>query len=375
MSVPLSRLPELYAPVETIETPAILVDLDVMDRNMRRMEQLVVEHDVALRSHAKTHKIADIAHQQVALTNARGIMCQTLDECVHMARNGIEDIHLARMVVTRPKVERVVKLADEIDHFVISVDGPANFEPLQETANRRGVTVNVVLEIDVNVGRTGVAPNDALETARSIQAQPNLQFEGILGHDGLVKTTAETVEAYEEAIAETVGSLRGVVETLEADGIAVSEVKTGSSATAGYAVQHSDVTEINPGRYPFFDGLHVRYDPRVTVDDCAVSVLTTVISKPTTDRVVVDAGSKIISPIGDPKPISTASSAIRYRAASSEHGTVDVSEYDGTVEVGDQLEFIVPSVNHSINLVDSLIGVREERVEAIWEVQARGASK
>lgn len=369
------RLPAPNDPLSAIETPSLVVDLDRMERNVDRMVSIAEEHGVTLRSHAKTHKVAEIANRQANLPCASGIMCQTLDECIVMARNGITDIHLARMVVAESKLEKLVRIADRIDRFAVSVDHPDTFEPLQTVAKRYDTTVEVVLELDVNVRRTGVRPEEALETARAITRQSHLRFEGILGHDGLVKTDAETLAEYEAAVDRTVSKLADVEATLEDAGIAVPEVKTGSSATAEYAARHGVVTELNPGRYPFWDGLHLQHRPDLSIEDCAVSVLTTVISRPTTDRAIVDAGRKVLSPIETPVPVSERKPDLDFHRATSEHGIVDVTAHDGEIEVGDRLSFVVPSVNDAINLADHLVGVRDGRVETVWPVQARGASK
>ncbi|WP_137290628.1 alanine racemase [Natronorubrum halophilum] len=368
--------PRLDQSRDDLETPAVVVDLDTMEANMREFAEFAQRHDVALRSHVKTHKIPDIAHRQEELSGGDGILCQTLSEAEVMAQNGISDIYLSYMVVEESKLDRLVRLSERLESFATTVDCPGNIDPLQAAADRHGATVDAVLEIDVGLGRTGVPPGEpALEMAARIVDAENLSFAGLMGFEGHVNGEAESEADYERLCEAAMDELQGTAELLESDGVPVDDVRVGSTGTARHSGKHPVVTEINPGMYPFNDANVVSWAGPIGPADCALTVLTTVISKPADDRVIVDAGSKTMSFDVDRQPIPNERDDIEYVTASEEHGWIDSSDADEPIEVGDRLEFIVPHVCTTVNLHDTLIGTRDGRVEEVWNVQARGKEK
>lgn len=366
--------PSLYESTAGMETPALLVDLDTMDANIRDYAAFAADNGIRLRSHVKTHKNAEIARRQHKFSDGGGIACQTLGEVEVMAKNGLDDVYLSYQVVGERKLRRLVWLAQKLDRFATTVDGPGNVHPLQAVAADHDVTIDVILEIDVGVGRTGVAPGrPALEMANFVADQPNLNFRGILAYEAHVKSQAETRAEYEKYCTAAMDRAQETVELLESEGVSVEEVKVGGTATSKYSGTHPVVTEINPGMYPFMDVGELEHRPfDVEKDDCAATVLTTVISKPAADRAVVDAGSKTLSMDKPQYPVPKHRDDIEYVNASEEHGWLDVSDAEDPVEVGDRLEFIVPHVCTTINLHDTIVGVRNGRVEELWDVQARG---
>jgi len=360
---------ELYEPVSGIETPAVVVDLDVMERNIEEYATFAEEHDVALRSHAKTHKTPAIAHYQHDRTGA-GIVCQTLGEVEMFADTGIEDIYLTYMVVGESKLDRLVGVSERIDTLQTTVDGPGNIDPLQAAAARHDTTIETVLEIDVGVNRVGVAHEDAPEMAAYVADQPTLEFAGVMGYEGHINGLADSEEEYEQLCWEAMEELADTVDRIEDNGVPVDEVKVGSTGTSLYSGKHPVVTEINPGMYAFND---VGQLNRVEKDDCALTVHTTVISAPTDDRVVVDAGSKTISmDIDGRQPLPKNRDDLEYYRYSEEHGYVDTGDCNEQLAVGDRLELIIPHVCTTVNLHDTIVGVRDGRVEAVWEVAGRG---
>lgn len=377
MSVPtLTALkPDLFADLNDVETPAVVVDLDVMERNMRRYVDFADEHDVALRCHTKTHKIPELAHWQTDQTGA-GIICQTLSEVEVMAQAGIDDIYLSYMVIGDSKLDRLAHLATKLDSFATTVDGPGNIDPLQRAAARNDTTIDVVLEIDIGLERVGVLPEDAVEMAEYLAEQPDLDVAGVMAYEGHIGYGDKTDDDYERECAAAMDELEAIVNRIEDAGIQIPDVKVGSTPTSLYSGKHPVVTEINPGMFPFMDA-HLLEVPHVEKADCALSVLTTVISAPTDDRVIVDAGSKSISLEIDYDPLvkSDAHEGARYYNASEEHGWVDVGDCDADLAVGDRVEFIPPHVCPTINLHDTLVGVRDGVVEEVWAVQGRGKVK
>ena len=369
--------PELQDAKDEIETPAVLVDLDAMDRNMADYVDFADEQGISLRSHVKTHKIPDIAHQQHRMTGG-GILCQTLSEAEVMADNGIDDIYLSYMVVEQAKLPRLLRLSEKLDKFATTVDGPGNIQPLQDAAKANDVELDVILEFDIGLNRVGVPTVDeAIELAEYIHGLSNLRFAGIMAYEAHVSGQADSQAEFEELCHQAMEEVADWVQAIERETpVTIEEVKVGGTSTSKFSGKHPIVTEINPGMYPFNDvGELRRRSYELTKRDCAATVLSTVISKPTASRAVVDAGSKAISmDIDGLLPIPKHREDIEYVRSSEEHGwlTFD-SETD--IEVGDKIEFIIPHVCTTINLHDSVVGYRDERVEEVWEVQARGKEK
>ncbi|WP_232833829.1 alanine racemase [Saliphagus sp. LR7] len=381
MRPPSDLKPDLFETTDEIETPAILVDLDAMERNMAKYASFAKEQRVALRSHVKTHKIPDLAHRQEELTGGDGIVCQKLSEAEVMAQNGIDDIYLTYMVVGEEKLNRLVWLSEHVDEFATTVDGEGNILPLQEAAARHGVTVDVVLELDVGLNRVGVQPGaPATEVADLILEQPNLNLAGIMAYEAHVTQEAETASEYERLCMAVMDEVEEAVDRIEdVTGAAIDEVKVGGTATSKFSGRHPVVTEINPGMYPFNDVGELGRRPfEVDKEDCALTVLTSVISTAADDRVIVDGGSKTMSmdlAAYDIYPLPKNRDDIAYERYSEEHGWIDTSESNEEFTVGDRLEFIAPHVCTTINLHDTIVGVRDGVVKEVWEVQARGKLK
>jgi D-serine deaminase-like pyridoxal phosphate-dependent protein len=363
----------LYDPTEEVETPAVLVDLDVMEANVRRYADFAEEHGVRLRSHTKTHKTPALAHYQHRVTGG-GIVCQTPGEVEVMAQNGIEDIYLTYMVVGERKLDRLTWIADSVEQFATTVDGPGNILPLQEAAARRDVTVNTVLELDTGMGRVGTPYERAVERAELIDEQPNLNFDGVMAYEGQItgEDDVRTPAEYEARCFEVMDEVQAAVEGIEAAGIPVEEVRVGSTATSYYSGKHPVVTEINPGMYVFNDHRLVQVSPDVDPENCALTVASTVISTEAEDRIVVDAGSKSIARDVDLPPMAVGYEGLDYFTASEEHGWVDTSDCEETFAVGDRIEWVPPHVCTTVNLHDTLVGTRDGHVEEVWNVQGRG---
>lgn len=372
LRTPADVSPNLYQSVDELETPVALVDLDAMDRNVDDFVSFAREYGVNLRSHVKTHKIPDLAHMQHRRSGG-GVVCQTLSEAEVMAQNGIDDIYLSYMVVEESKLDRLVWLSERLSAFATTVDGRGNIDPLQSAAARHDATVRAVLEIDLGYGRVGVPPGEeAVELAQYLDDAPNVDFGGVMCFEAHVKSAAESKADLERLCSEAMDAVEDAVEDIETAGVTVPEVKVGGTATSKFSGKHPIVTEINPGMYPFNDTgeLDIR-GFELSKSDCALTVLSTVISKPAADRVVVDAGSKSISLDVDRMPIPKNRDDLSYVRASEEHGWIDVSDASD-LAVGDRIEFIVPHVCTTINLHDTLVGARDGEVREVWDVQARG---
>lgn len=377
LPTPSDTPPSIGTPVEEVETPAVLVDLDTMERNLAEYHEVAAEHGVSLRSHVKTHKTPALAHRQGEFPASGGIVCQTLSEAEVMAHGGHDDIYLSYMVVEPSKCTRLVRLAETVDSFATTVDCRGNVDPLQAAAAERGSTVDVVLEIDVGLNRVGIAPGEgAVELANYVADCPNLRLSGLMAYEGHIAYAPEgpeTPEEYEAACLAAMDDVADAVAGIEASGVPVPEVKVGSTPTSRYSCRHEAVDEINPGMYVFNDARLCDITPDVTPADCALTVLSTVISKTVDDRVVVDAGSKSICPDVDRAPMARRE-GLSYYSASEEHGWIRVDDGVG-VAVGDRVAFVPPHVCTTVNLHDTLVGVRDGRVEELWSVQGRGKVK
>lgn len=368
-------LPRLGEPAADLETPAVIADLDAVERNMHSFANLADEHGVALRVHTKAHKTPELARRQQALA-PDGVLCQTLGEAEIMVRHGIEDVLLVCPVVSRSKLERVVWLAEKCSHFAMMVDEPANLEPLAGVAAERGTTVDVVLEVDVGLRRMGVQPAAAVEVGERIRDAEGVALHGILGHDAHLPYIADDEAELASLCADTAATLGETADDLRsALGVSELTVTSGHSATAPFMAEQDAITELDPGRYVFNDADLLRRGPHVSLEDCALTVLTTVIARPTDDRAICDAGSKTISYNTDaPDPVATGDAAVGFPGRSSEHGHLDVSDAPD-VAVGDRLEFVVPNAYGPINVQDVLPAVADGRVRELWTVAARGMDK
>ncbi len=367
--------PTLGQPVETLPTPAVVADLDVLDRNIGTVRELAERHDVDVCSHTKAHKIPALARRQQREFEG-GLMCQKLSEAEVMVRHGLDDLLLVCPVVDDPKLDRLCWVAERTERFATTVDGPGNIDPLCDAARRNDTTVDVILEIDTGLERMGVEPGEpAREMARYIEDRPNIEFAGILGHDSQVTYGAETDSAFEAGCRDVVEKLETTVDAVAHAGIDPGRVISGSTATAPYVASADVVTDIDPGRYVFNDVEMIEHAPTVSAENCGMTVHTTVIARPTPDRAIVDAGSKTVSFLGSLMPVPRNREGIDFFEKSSEHGYVDVSGAETPVEVGDRLEFIVPNLYGAVNLRETIPAVRDGRIEELWHVAARGRDK
>lgn len=347
-----------------------------MERNIDRYASFAEDHDIQLRSHVKTHKTPALAHRQHDRTDG-GICCQTLSEVEVMAAAGIDDIYLSYMVVGERKLNRLVNLSKDLPSFATTVDGRGNVDPLQSAAAAHDVIIDVIMEVDIGLGRTGVPTRkQSVDLAKYIVEQPNLSFQGLLAYEANVKNEAKSEAEFEQQCEAVMNEVAAVVNDIEDANINVLEVKVGGTATSLYSGTHPVVTEINPGMYPFMDVGELELRPwEVSLKDCAATIRSTVISAPDDDRAVVDAGSKSLGVDKPQQPMLKHLETVAYVTSSEEHGWLDTSERREPLAVGDRVSLVAPHVCTTVNLHDTIIGIRDERVATVWNVQARGKVK
>lgn len=358
--------------IHDLETPVVLVDLDVLERNIARMAERARTLGVRLRPHAKTHKVVEVGRRQIA-AGATGLSVAKTSEAEVFATAGFDDLFIAYPVVGADKARRLLALAERLRRLAVGVDSIEGASTLAGAFRAASRSLDVVLKIDVGLHRVGVLPERAAEIARRLADLPGLRLRGIFTHAGQ-GYGEETPDGIAKVARHEGRTMAAVADELRRAGLAVEEVSVGSTPTAREAMAQPGVTECRPGNYVYHDGSQVALGT-CTAADCALTVLATVVSVPAADRAVVDAGSKTLS--SDPlRPHAEGFGQMpgrrsRIQRLSEEHGVV-VVEGGESFRVGERVR-IIP--NHACvvsNLHDRVIGVRGESVESELAVAARG---
>src|SRR5438093_842234 len=358
--------------IHDLETPVVLIDLDVLERNITRMAERARACGVRLRPHAKTHKVIEVGRRQIA-AGATGLALAKPSEAEVFAEAGFDDLFIAYPVVGADKARRLLALAGRLRRLAVGVDSVEGASTLASAFREARRRLDVMLKIDTGLHRVGVLPERALETARRLADLPGLRLRGIFTHagHGYGEPTPDGVAQVARHEGRTMAA---VAEELRGAGIAIEEVSVGSTPTAREAMAQAGVTECRPGNYVYHDGSQVALGT-CAPGDCAMTVLATVVSVPASDRAVVDAGSKTLST--DPlRPNANGYGQIvgrrsRLQRMSEEHGVVVVEGGD-SFRVGERVR-ILP--NHACvvsNLHDRIVGIRGESVETELKVAARG---
>ncbi len=357
--------------IEDLPTPAVLVDLDALEHNIARQADRARAAGVKLRPHAKTHKCPEIARMQLA-AGAAGISLAKTSEAEVFADAGFEDIFIAYPVVGLGKAERLLALSDRL-RLAVGCDSLEGATRLSETFRAAGRRLDALLKIDCGYHRVGVLPENAWPIVRRIAELPGISLRGLFTHAGHAYQ-AETPEAVAEIGRQEGVILAATAAALSQEGIPIAEISVGSTPTARHAMRVPGVTECRPGNYVFHDGSQVALGT-CGPEDCALTILATIVSVPASNRAVVDAGSKTLSqdtlrprPNGHGLILGTQT---RLVSLTEEHGVARVEPGD-RFRVGDRVR-ILP--NHACvvsNLHDRLYGVRNGRVETEFRVAARG---
>ena len=361
----------LGSPIGALATPAVLVDLDVLERNIARMAARAREAGVRLRPHAKTHKCPPIGRLQRA-AGAWGLSVAKVGEAEVFADAGFDDLFVAYPVVGEDKGRRLVALADRV-RLAVGVDSVEGACTLATPFHAARRALDVLLKVDVGYGRVGVLPEHAVALARQIVDVPGLRLRGVFTHAGH-GYLAETKAAIDEIAKQEGERLAATAAELRAAGLPVDEVSVGSTPTAALAMRVPGVTECRPGNYVFHDASQVALGT-CGIEDCALTVVATVVSVPASDRAVVDAGSKTLSsdplrprPGGYGQLLDRRS---RIEKLSEEHGVIAVADGE-SFRVGERVRILPNHACVVANLHDRLIGVSGGRVESVLTVAARG---
>ncbi len=360
-----------------LDTPALCVDLDALEANLATLQATVSRNGIASRPHAKTHKCPAIARLQLE-SGSVGICTAKVSEAEVMLEHGIERVLMTTANVTPFKIERAMGLTRWYPGFVHATDTPENARDLSEAAQATGVTANVVVDVDPGGHRTGITPGrPALELAQLVDRLPALRLRGMLCYDG----GSQHVHGFQERRAQTLERLAPAAETFEMMERAGLDTEIFSGGGTGtYNIDHETpgFTDVQVGSYVFMDAQYLAIggatDSEVYSDfEPSLTILTTVLNSQYAGRVTTDAGAKACT-INQPWPIVKGESGMSYRSGSDEFGTLRYENPSRTYQVGDKLELIVSHCDPVVNLYDQMYATRNDRVEAVWRIAARGRS-
>ncbi|MEP6758157.1 MAG: alanine racemase [Actinomycetota bacterium] len=362
------------AAFDEIDTPALLFDLDIVERNIAEMAAVAADAGVALRPHAKTHKSPEIARMQVD-AGASGLTVAKLGEAEVIADAGFTDLLVAYPIVGVQKLARLAALLERVA-VRVSLDAVEVAEGIGGVGVRLGVDVPVLVEVDTGLHRMGRPPGEpSALLATEIARVPGVDVIGLLTHAGHAYRTTDPAELRRAATQEA-EDLLDTAARCERAGLPIRQISVGSTPTARIAATVPGVTEIRPGTYVFNDVQQLRLG-LATVETCAARVLVTVVARPTAERFLVDAGSKSFSADGGNGPPWPGRGVVLGRPdlvldfLSEEHGVGHI-EGGGDVGIGQRLQVVPLHACSCVNLFDSAVGTRGESVDHEIAIAARG---
>jgi D-serine deaminase-like pyridoxal phosphate-dependent protein len=358
--------------VSEIDTPALVVDLDIMEKNLERVACYAREHQLRLRPHTKTHKSIGIAQRQMAL-GAAGLTVAKVSEAEVMVAAMPQDLLIAYPIIGQTKLGRLVEVARQT-RVTVAVDSAFAARQISDAARAAQVEIGILAEVDVGLGRVGVSPAELVRLAQIIENLPHLHLEGVTFYPGHIK---ELDDAGRDAMAALNRLLGTILEDLRAAGIEPRVVSGGSTPTLFHSHEIAGVNEIRPGTYVFNDINTVR-SGACTMEDCAASIHATVVSTARPGHIIIDGGSKTFSS----DRLSTGAEVTfghiveapgaRFHKMNEEHGYVDLTHADVEFRPGDRVRVIPNHICVAVNLHEQVYGVRGDTVEEVWRVDARG---
>jgi D-serine deaminase-like pyridoxal phosphate-dependent protein len=359
--------------VAAVDTPALLIDLDIMERNLRTMADFFADKPAKLRPHAKTHKSPVIAQKQLAL-GAVGITCAKLGEAEVLAEAGVPDILVANQIVSATKIARLMGLLHHA-RVTVAVDDADNLRALARAAGERGVELDVLVEVNTGMNRCGVAPGEpAVTLAKQAADLPGIRFRGIQAYEGHLVNVADE----DERRARVAAAMAPIIETrgqIEQAGIPVGIVSGGGTGTFALTGTFAGFDEIQAGSYVFMDTAYANVGGVGQRFGQALTVKATVISRPIAERAVLDAGRKSLGIDHGTPQIKGFAECTRFESFSEEHIKVEVSGAARDLRPGDTVEIVPGHVCTTVNLYDRYVAVRDGIVEAIWPIAGRGRAQ
>jgi D-serine deaminase-like pyridoxal phosphate-dependent protein len=358
--------------VADLETPALVIDLEKMERNLRRAAEYTCAHNLRFRPHTKTHKIPALGRRQLEL-GATGLTVAKVGEAEVMINAEPSDLLLEYPTIGRRKLERLAAIARKT-RVTVALDSAEAGRELSEVAGACGVEFAVLAEVDVGLGRVGVTPGtELLQLVELVARLKNLHFDGVAFFPGHIR---KLDEAGEKALRQVASLLESVLSDLRHAGYETRVVSGGNTSTLFSSHLIPGMNEIRSGTYIFNDRNTVCSEA-CAVDDCAATILTTVVSTARPGQIIVDGGSKTFSSepfLGGGHSfgyVVEAPEAV-FHKMSEEHGWVDVSRIGRAFQIGERLHVIPNHICPTVNEHDIAYGICGDRVESVWSVQGRG---
>jgi 3-hydroxy-D-aspartate aldolase len=358
-----------------IQTPCLVLDLDALERNIKKMGDWARAHGMRHRVHGKMHKSVDVAKLQESLGGACGVCCQKVSEAEVFARGGIKDVLVSNQVRDPAKIDRLARMPKLGARTICCVDDLANVADLSAAAQKHGTQIECLVEIDCGAGRCGVTTTrEVVEIAKAIDAAPGLKFAGIQAYQGAM----QHMDKYEDRKAKidvAVAMVKDAVDTLKAEGLDCDIVGGGGTGSYYFEGNSGVYNELQCGSYAFMDADYGRIldkdGNRIDQGEWenALFILTSVMSHAKADKAIVDAGLKAQS-VDSGLPFVFGRTDVEYVKCSDEHGVV--SDPDGVLEVNEKLRLVPGHCDPTCNVHDWYVGVRNGKVETVWPVSARG---
>ena len=351
-----------------LDTPALCIDLDVLDANIGKMAAFIRERGKDWRPHEKCHKTPAIAHKQLA-AGAIGVTCAKVSEAEVMAASGIRDILIANMIVGKPKWERLASLCRWADP-IVACDHYAQIEPLAAICREIGVTCRVIVEIDVGLKRVGTRPGkETLELAMAVDRLDGLKLAGIMGYEGHLLQVPDQAEK-RERIGEAMGVLVHCRDQLLSEGLCCDIVSAGGTGSYQITSDCDGVTELQCGGGIFADPMY-REKCHLQELEFSLSVLATVVSRPERTRAILDAGRKSHFP-DFTMPVVKGRSDAECVRVSAEHCELQLDGDSQNLTIGDKVELVPGYADFTTVMHDEFHGFRNDRLEVVWPIAARG---
>ena len=358
-----------------IQTPCLVLDLDALERNIRKMGDYARAHGMRHRVHGKMHKSVDVARLQEELGGACGVCCQKVSEAEVFARGGIKDVMVSNQVTDPAKIDRLARMPKLGARVLVCVDDPDNVDNLSAAAVRHGTQIEALVEIDCGAGRCGVTTTqEVVSIAKMINAAEGLKFAGIQAYQGAMQhmdSYADRKAKLDIAVAQVADAVQG----LKAQGLECDIVGGGGTGSYYFESASGVYNELQCGSYAFMDADYGRIldaeGKRIDQGEWenALFILTTVMSHAKADKAIVDAGLKAQS-VDSGLPTIYGRDDVAYLKCSDEHGVV--GDPDGVLKVNDKLRLVPGHCDPTCNVHDWYVGVRNGKVEALWPVSARG---
>ncbi len=358
-----------------VQTPALILDLDALERNIVKMGDYARAHNMRHRVHGKMHKSVDIAKLQIALAGADGVCCQKVSEAEVFVRGGIKDVLLSNQVQDPAKIARLARLPKLGARVSVCVDDLANIADLSRATKAERTTLEVLVERDCGAARCGASsPEEAVALARAIDAADGLIYGGLQAYQGSAQHV-ETYEARKATAKAAIDLTHKTVEALTSAGLPPKLVTGGGTGTYEFESNSGVYNELQCGSYAFMDADYGRIQAQdgqrldAAQWENALFLLTQVMSYPVAGRAIVDAGLKAQA-VDSGLPRVFGRAGLDYARCSDEHG--EIEDPEGQLKLGDKLRLIPGHCDPTVNLHDWYVGVRAGVVEQLWPVSARG---